>query len=322
MVDKYSPNIQTDFTGNVPRVFILVLNWNSPQDTVECVESLLSITYPVYDILIIDNGSTDDSDFLLRTKYPKVRFIQTGSNLGYAGGNNVGIKYALDEGAEYIWILNNDTIVQQDALSQMIKTTMSDDAIGMVGSKIFYYSDPNLIWCVGGGNFDLEHGGITSLVGCMQKDSGQFKHLKDIDYVAGTSLLCSKKLIEKIGMIPEEYFLYFEETAWNIAARKAGLRTVVAEQSVVWHKVKTGEERLNVNFVYYMTRNRFLLMRKVNPEALIVCMQYQYTEGKNLLLRLLNKKRYGEFSKYLKTILLAWWHGLVANKTGKIALAK
>jgi len=134
-----------------PKVSIIVLNWNSAHDTAECLESLRKLNYPAHEIIIVDNGSTDDSELVLREEYSDIKFIQTGVNLGYAGGNNVGIKYALAHGAELIWILNNDTVVDPDSLREMVVMAQSDPAIGLVGSKIFYYSKPDTLWCVGGG---------------------------------------------------------------------------------------------------------------------------------------------------------------------------
>jgi len=302
-----------------PKVSIIVLNWNSAHDTAECLESLRKLNYPAHEIIIVDNGSTDDSELVLREEYSDIKFIQTGVNLGYAGGNNVGIKYALAHGAELIWILNNDTVVDPDSLREMVVMAQSDPAIGLVGSKIFYYSKPDTLWCVGGGAIDITSGGRTSLVGSQQNDTGQFDHLSDIGYIAGTSMLAKVSMINIIGMLPEKYFLYFEETDWNLTAQMAGYRTVLASNAIIWHKVKMGAERLNARFVYYLIRNRFLLVKKINIKALLPCIKYQFGEAKHLLKAIGQRKDSVRMMKYFMFIILAWWHGLVVNRSGKIA---
>lgn len=302
-----------------PKVSIIVLNWNSSDDTVECIASLRKLNYPAYEIIIVDNGSTDDSERVLRDIYSDIKIIQTGCNLGYAGGNNRGVKYALAHGAEFIWILNNDTVVHPDSLREMVLIAKSNPAIGLVGSKIFYYSKPDTLWCVGGGTFDIEGGGRTSLVGFMQNDAGQFDHLSDIGYIAGTSLLAKAAMINDIGLMPEKYFLYFEETDWNLTAQSAGYRTVLAPKAIIWHKVKIGAERINARFVYYLMRNRFLLVKKINIRALLPCIKYQFVEAKRVLKAIGQSQEPVKLMKYFIFIILAWWHGIVVNRSGEIA---
>lgn len=297
-----------------PTVYIIILNYNSASDTIECIHSLRNLTYPAYNIVLVDNGSSDGSENILRKEFPDIQFIQTGSNLGFAGGNNAGIRYALNQNADYVWILNNDTTVHPDSLLEMIRMTESDPRIGMTGCKIYFYSEPDTLWYAGG-NFDAANGGITSHNGWGRKDTGQFDNLTDVDYITGCSLLVKREVIERIGLMPEEYFLYFEETDWNYYAQKAGYRTVLAMKAKMWHKVKRKGEA-QVRFIYYMTRNRFLLMKKINRAALRACMKYQYAEGKKLLKDFWLKKEYGKFAHFTKILILAWIHGLITERTG------
>jgi len=128
-----------------PLVFIIVLNWNGKDDTLECLGSLQQLDYPNFETVVVDNGSTDGSEDVIRSAFPSVNFIQTGRNLGYAGGNNVGIKHALSHGADYVWLLNNDTTVDPNALTALVETAQADPKIAVVGSKIFYYDQPDVI---------------------------------------------------------------------------------------------------------------------------------------------------------------------------------
>lgn len=301
--------------ASAPKVFIIVLNWNSTDDTLACIGSLHELNYPNFNIIVVDNGSDPDPRKILEARYPTISFIQTGSNLGYAGGNNVGIKVAVAEGADYVWLLNNDTVVHPDALHYLVETALSDDSIGMVGSKIMFAADVDVLWYAGA-SFALEKGGTTLHYGWGQKDSGQYDHITDVGYVTGCSLLVRKSVIEIVGLIPEEYFLYFEETDWNYATQKAGFRTVLAPKSVVWHKVKTKQD-VQERLVYYMTRNRFLLVKKLDPKYLKQCIHFQFLEGKHLIKSLLLEKRYIESLVFLRILLLAWFHGLVCRRTGK-----
>ncbi len=130
--------------ATAPMVYIILLNWNGWKDTVECVESCRKLSYPDVRIVIVDNGSTDGSETRLRERFPDLELIQTGANLGFAGGNNVGIRYALEKGAEYVWLLNNDTIADAEALSALVQAAEDDQTVGMVGSKIVYHDDPRI----------------------------------------------------------------------------------------------------------------------------------------------------------------------------------
>src|SRR6056297_688817 len=150
-------------------VYIVILNWNNFQETIDCVESCKKLTYSNFKILLVDNGSTDGSEDILKKEFPGIPLIQTGENLGYSGGNNAGIRHALEQGADYIWLLNNDTVVDPQCLAKMVQTAESSNQIGMVGSKIFYHHSPDILWYAGG-EIDLEGGGTTQHVGQNEKD--------------------------------------------------------------------------------------------------------------------------------------------------------
>jgi len=306
-----------DFTSiiNSPKIFVVILNWNSADFTIECIKSLRQIEYPSYEIILVDNGSTDGSDEVVSATFPDIAYIRTVENKGFSGANNLGINYALEHGADYIWLLNNDTVVDRQALTNMVMLALSDPAIGMIGSKIFFYDEPEVLWCAGG-RFDVEKGGVTSLIGWGQKDTGQFDDIVDVEFVNACSLLVKSDVIDKIGLMPEDYNIYFEETDWNHYAQLAGFRTVVSQKSVVWHKIKRKGEYL-VRFVYYMTRNRFLLINKICPNAIIPCIKYQFEEGIKLLSGLYRNKEYRKFIRFTYILLIAWLHGLIMKRKGK-----
>lgn len=249
-----------------PLVFIIVLNWNGKDDTLECLVSLQKLEYSNFKILVVDNGSYDGLEDAVRSSFPSVNFIQTGKNLGYAGGNNVGIRFALSQGADYIWLLNNDTTVDAKALTALVETAQSDPKIAFVGSKIYFYDRPTTIWFAGG-EIDLSKGGLTNHRGFNQEDNGQFDAVSDVGYVTGCSLLAGRVVISAIGLIPEKYFLYFEETDWNLKAQNKGFRTVIAPESRVWHKYAFNKGR-SKRLIYYSFRNRIHLVKKYSPKNL------------------------------------------------------
>jgi len=245
---------------NNATVFILILNWNGYLDTIECVDSCQKLDYPNFTIVIIDNGSTDGSEEILHKRFADIYILQTGSNLGFAGGNNVGIRYALDHGAEYIWLLNNDTIIDSAALSELVKVAESESTIGMVGSKILKYSAPDIIDCAAGQiNFQK---GTTCHIGRGEKDVGQYDELSEVDYITGCSLLVKKEVLEKVGLMLEEYFLYYEETDWCLQTRRKGYKLYCAPLSKVFHKVHSSTQKIDGAFLYYITRNRLYFLEK------------------------------------------------------------
>ena len=247
-------------------VYIIILNWNGWRDTVDCVESCLKLAYPDFRILIVDNGSTDDSESILRDKFPTVEFIQTGENLGFAGGNNVGIRHAMEQNADYLWLLNNDTIVDPKALSELIRVVKNDARRGVVGSKIYYYGQPDLLWFAGGGIGKWSK--ISYHIGAKQQDSAAYQTDRAVDFVTGCSFLIKRQALEDAGLMREEYFLYCEDIDWNLRLHNAGWETWWAAGSKVWHKVSSSHGERNPFLNYYCVRNTLQYVKLNEPVKL------------------------------------------------------
>lgn len=210
-----------------PSVFVILLNWNGWQDTVKCIDSLKSLTYPNYEIVVLDNSSTDDSVARIREAHPDVTLIETGANLGFAGGNNVGIRYALDKGADYVWLLNNDTMPKANALTSMVNVIESDPDIGAVGSVLYHMHDPSQVQVWGG----LRVSFLTGTVRPFRKPV----HFEQIHYLSGASILLRRETLEEVRL-DESYFMYWEDVDFGFRLRQAGWKLAVAEQSHILHK--------------------------------------------------------------------------------------
>ena len=247
-----------------PNVGIVIVNWNGKQVTLECLESLRLVTYANHTVILVDNGSTDGSREAIAKGFPEVTLIDSGSNLGFSGGNNIGIKRALDDGADAVLLLNNDTVVAPDFLEPLVAALTSDSMIGAVNSKIYYHAEPEKIWSAGG-MIDWSTG-ITHQRFVDEIDSGQADECVDIDYAVGCAVMARREAIERAGVLDDDFFLYYEETEWCQRIRRAGFRIVYVPASRVWHKVSTivsNPERL----IYYYCRNRLLFLKRTGAGA-------------------------------------------------------
>lgn len=260
-------------------VYIIVLNWNGRADTEECVRSCQKATYPRFRILIVDNGSSDGSEEFLRGRFGDVEFLQTGANLGFAGGNNRGIEYALARGAEYIWLLNNDTVVAPEALTELVRVFEANGRAGIVGSKIYYHDDPDRVWFAGG--WINYRRGSTGHTGEGEKDDGQFAEVREVDYITGCSLMISREAIAAVGLMDERYFLLFEEVDWNERVKASGYKVLLAPGSRVWHRISRSLGEHSAMYYYYLYRNCLLFTAKQRPLLLPCVFPRKFLEALN-----------------------------------------
>jgi hypothetical protein len=241
-----------------PKVIIIILNWNGLNDTLECLESVKIVTYSNYSTILVDNGSEDGSVDIIRRAYPDIDIIENGRNLGFAEGNNVGIRKALGYNSDYILLLNNDTVVTPGFLKELVEASEKDENIGIVGPKICYYDEPSLIWSVGG-RINLFTGSFRNIG--ENRNEKNYTGVNNVDYVTGCALLIKTEVIKKIGLMDTDYFLYFEETDWNVKAKKAGYLTVVNCNTHILHKVGASIKKVKGIYYYYNARNTLLFMK-------------------------------------------------------------
>jgi GT2 family glycosyltransferase len=250
--------IQSDLS--MPLVAIIVLNWNSYEDTLACLDSLAKIDYPNYQLVLIDNGSEDESVAKIQTAYPDLPLEVTGENLGFVGGNNLGMQMAEKLGADYMLLLNNDTEVDPQFLNLMVAAAEADAQVGVVGPTIYYYDEPKVMWSAGG-EIDWPRGD-TSMVGLNQADEGQFgDEPRPVDFVTGCAFLIKAPVVQQVGMLDPRFFAYFEETEWCVRVQRAGYRILHVPQAKIWHKISIVQRDATPYVVYYMTRNRLLFLK-------------------------------------------------------------
>lgn len=242
------------------KVAIVVLNWNGRDDTLACLASLGQLDYPVYEVIVVDNGSSDDSAAAIRAAYPQVTLIETGDNLGYVGGNNVGLEHARTIGADYALLLNNDTEVAPDFLRLLVEAAEADPTIGIMGPTIYYFDRPGVIWSAGGA---IDWGwGDTRMIGVDKVDQGQFGlSPRPVDFVSGCAMLIKMSSIDQMGLLDPRFFAYYEETEWCVRVARAGFKIVHVPQAKIWHKISPTAREASPQVHYYMTRNRLLFLK-------------------------------------------------------------
>ncbi|MEM0203273.1 MAG: glycosyltransferase family 2 protein [Archaeoglobaceae archaeon] len=299
---------------SLPRVSIVILNWNGWKDTIECLESLYRIDYPNYDVIVVDNGSLDDSiekikeyclgkikvkskffdydpsnkpikvfevseDELEKFDFPsyercennrRLILIKNKENYGFAKGNNIAVKFVLSFlKPKYVLLLNNDTVVSKDFLKELAKTAESDESIGIVGPKIYFYDykgRSDVISFTGENVIPWKGGGIR--YGSGEIDRGQWDKCMEPDKIEGSCMLIKREVFEKIGFLDERYFFFYEETDFCIKAKRAGFKLKYCPNSKIWHKVSASIGRENPIKIYFLTKNRAIFIQKNFPEHL------------------------------------------------------
>ena len=250
--------------NSYPKIFVIILNWNGYSDTIECINSVKQINYPNYELFIVDNGSIDNSEEIIREAFPDLTIIQTGENLGFAGGNNIGVKYAFNSGADYVVLLNNDTIVDNFFLDELVTAVKKTPSIGIASSMIYFYDKPDIIWFAGS-TFNLKTGWAKH-INHNKKDIGHFKEIVEIDKACGCAMMISKKVYQTVGLMNNDYFCYCEETDWCIRAKKAGFKIVLAPDSKVWHKIFASSGGIQSGApIYYALRNTLKCLKDNAP---------------------------------------------------------
>mgnify|MGYP005836217191 CR=1 FL=1 len=257
---------QGKMATGAPRVFIVVLNWNGRDLTLECLRSLSSLDYPDYEVAVVDNASSDGSAQAVTEAFPEVTVIENEANLGFSEGNNRGVAHALERGADYVLILNNDTrLAGPSFLSLLVAYMEGNPDVAAIGPLVLY-PDSDVVWSAGGRLRPAL--GMCSHLG-KKKPAGAYASREPyrVDYVPGCCLLASKGAFATVGMFDPDYFLYFEDLDWCFRAARLGRRCVIYPVTAVYHyksgtSGSAGSDRLSPVQAFFYARNAFLFARK------------------------------------------------------------
>lgn len=255
-----------------PRVSIVILNWNGLRDTLECLRSVDDLTYIGFEVIVVDNGSHDGSQEALRSQYPGLMVIENGRNLGYAGGNNIGIRHAFERGADYIWLLNNDTVVDNECLSRLVMVAESDEKLGLLSPAVYDFPlRSRLKWA--GTKFDRSEVRFVSLTEISRHPDS---NVEGPLVLWGTALLVRRSVVEEVGYLDERYFAYLEDYDYSLRAIERGVATRVVGDARVYHKsARSLGENSPVRY-YLRARNLYLVSRlhSARPWGPVVAMKY------------------------------------------------
>ncbi|HET7145693.1 MAG TPA: glycosyltransferase family 2 protein [Gaiellaceae bacterium] len=240
----------------------VVLNWNGGDDTLAALESLVGV-----DTVCVDNGSDDGSPDAVAARFPSVELIRTGVNLGFSGGNNVGIRRALARGADWVLLLNNDAVADPGLPAALAAAAAERPDAGVLACKVFF-ADPPDVLMYAGGRVNLRLGYWGRQDGFGQRDDGRFDTLRDVDRATGAAMAVSRAAIERAGLLDESLFAYAEDTEWCLRIREAGFGVVFVPDAKVWHvgSASTGGMRSPTS-IYYDTRNMIAVAERHDPRS-------------------------------------------------------
>lgn len=242
------------------KIGIIVLNWNGRNDTAKCLKSLQALTYPELEIVIVDNGSTDGSPDYFKS-LENCTLIETGANLGYAGGNNVGIAYGLKQGFDFFLILNNDTVVDPEIIEAFLEGFKQVPEAGILGAKIYLMDEPDRFDHFGGKwnplRLDFDYVGHR-----MLDDKKSWEKPLHLDYVCGAGMMVRRSVFEAIGLFEPRFFLYWEETDFCFRAKRAGFFVMTCPKAVIWHKGSASFVGGAPHAAYFFWRNRLLWIER------------------------------------------------------------
>jgi GT2 family glycosyltransferase len=239
------------------KTLIIILNWNTYEMTKECVQSLLAMEGASFEILIADNGSQDGSVEKLRQAFPQVTVIANGCNLGFAAGSNVGMKLALAQGADYVLLVNNDTVVQPNLLAELLAESERSPKAGMISPKIYYADHPDRIWWAGG-TFSLWQG-VPRHLGRNEKERGKYETPCTIDWATGCVVLLKCAALRETGLFDEKFFANAEDLDLSLRMRSLGWQIRFAPAAKLWHKDGFATRRNVGEHVRYFTSTRNIL---------------------------------------------------------------
>ena len=241
-----------------PLISIVTINYNNISVTLDLLLSIRECTYKNLDVIVVDNGSDLDPVEMIKKTFPEVIAIRSAKNLGFSGGNNLGIKYAK---GEFIFFVNNDTLFAENVLVELIKPFYEDDKIGIISPKVIYYETPNIIQYAGATQINSLTG-RNKIIGQGENDNNDLFKSGFTYFAHGAAMIIRRSLVERVGVFPEIFFLYYEELDYSYRTRKAGFKIYFNSDAVIYHRVSYSVGEDSPLKIYYMTRNRIMFMQR------------------------------------------------------------
>ena len=243
------------------KIYVILVNYNGTEDTIQCVESLRKVNKPDFKIIIVDNGSSDNSvQEIKKITDENTILIEAGDNLGFSGGNNLGIKFAMNDDVDYVLLLNNDTLVEPDFLSIIIERAEKEKGKSVIAPKIYYAYDREHLWYAGG-TFS-KFTSRTTHIGINEKNSEKFDVSKKVSFMTGCCMLIPTDIIKKVGLLDEDFFLYCEDLDYSCRIVKNGYKLIYEPKAVIYHKVSASTGKVSDIYTYYMVRNKYYIIKR------------------------------------------------------------
>jgi GT2 family glycosyltransferase len=243
-------------------VVAVIANWNGGRENIECVESLLAEGMNPGDVVFVDNGSTDGSLELVEQSFPGVTLIENRENVGFGEASNQGARKALERGADAVFFVNNDVVLPRGTLAELVRALESESALGIVGPRVLYKSDPARVWCAGGMLTWRQN--LSTLLGHKELDGPRWRENRPVDYVAGCALLARRAVLEKVGFFDAQYFAYMEDVDLCLRATQAGFGVALIGEAHVLHSASTAtgggynprrKYMMGVNSIWFLKRH-------------------------------------------------------------------
>lgn len=256
------------------KVSTILLNWDGYNDTFECLNSLQKVKNKNFEIILVDNGSDNDDYIKLKNAFPNIQVIRSEINLGFSGGNNLGIKYALEKDSDFILLLNNDTVVEPDFINYLLLVFEQEKNAGIVAPQINYFDEPKKIWSDGGYISKIRASGFAY--------SAKFEENSNTNYVqkqfvSGCCMLIKREVFEKIGLFDDNFFLYLEDVDLCVRTVKSGYSIYVSHKSKIYHKVSNSTiKKYTALPLYYVTRNRLYFIKKNYHSFILLSASYLF----------------------------------------------
>lgn len=302
--------VQMTIENDHKNTWIITVNWNREEDTRQCLQSFNNDDGILYNFLLVDNGSIDSSGDNLRREFPHVHIIRNEKNLGFAAGFNRGIEFALNHGADYLLLVNNDTEADPEMMKFLLSAISDDQNIGVLSPIIYYFNNKNKIWSQGGF--------INPIL--LEKFQHQLS-IKIIEpsyrtFFTGCCLFLKKEVIEDVGLFDESFFLYYEDLDYSLRIMKKGIKMKVVPQAKIWHKVATSSGGSNSpQERYYMAKSSALYFKKhMNMWQTPLILLYRLGSAFLWTLKLLGSHQYRSCRFYWKGLFDGWFNNKIIHE--------